>query len=113
MRYISKGEWWVPTNLKGDHRAVNGRLVVSGPKDSATLVADCANPAVDELTGRMNAAFIAKAPAMGRALLQLELQIGDLPSSPAASKIYDLVQRALSELRIDMPADMDVDDDGE
>jgi hypothetical protein len=95
MVRITGGDWYVPTALQGDEAAANGLIVVTGPPDNATVVADCRNDYLPGAEVRSNAKAIAALPRMVMALAMAETLIGDLPQTPTRKNAHAAIMRAL------------------
>lgn len=100
MKGITAPPWTVPTQLIGREATVNGLIIVSMVGRERELVGDFRNNRLPIAQQKANCALAAKAPAMAKALLDLEDQIGDLPNGEATDRIYSIVQRVLKDVRI-------------
>jgi hypothetical protein len=102
MKDITAPPWRVakPIDLDLTERSCAGKIVISGPPKSATLIADCRNDTLPLSQVLANAALVGKATMMAEVLIRLEEEIGDLPHSKTADVIYSIVRKALSELGI-------------
>jgi hypothetical protein len=102
MKGITAPPWTVPTKLIGREAVVNGLIITTGttPGGERELIGDFRNNRLPLTVQKANCALAAKAPVMAAALLDLEAELGDLPNSPITQRVYSIVQKALTDVRL-------------
>lgn len=89
------GDWRVPGDLTGEEATANGVVVIAGRGERQTLIADCRNDHLPRFEQEANARICARAPRLERAMALIERELGDMPASPTARAVYEVVLRAM------------------
>ena len=99
MTEITRGDWIAPM---GERAGVGGTRVVAIEGTRRLTIADCRTFDVPVHQQRANAALMAKAKGMLRALQRIEREVGDLPASNQyAAAIYRTVSDEMRALDLE------------